>query len=113
MSVGSQQRIDKNSAYLAVSLVAYALEMKAEEILLPDRGPRELVRARQVAMYLTHVGLGKSLSRMAIAFERDRSTVAHACHRTEEMRDDTAFDAWLEALEEGLSTVAPLLAKAA
>ncbi|MEP1143186.1 MAG: helix-turn-helix domain-containing protein [Henriciella sp.] len=111
--MGSQQRIDKNSACLAVSLVAYALEMKAEEILLPERGPRELVRARQVAMYLTHVGLGKSLSRVAIAFERDRSTVAHACHRIEEMRDDIDFDAWLEALEEGLNTVAPLLAKAA
>ncbi|MCR9271463.1 MAG: chromosomal replication initiator DnaA [Hyphomonadaceae bacterium] len=113
MSVGIQQRFDRNSAYLAVSLVAYALEMKAEDILQPDRGPRELVRARQVAMYLTHVGLGMSLSRVAIAFERDRSTVAHACHRIEEMRDDADYDAWLEALEQGLATVAPLLARAA
>lgn len=111
--MGSQQRIDRNSAYLAASLVAYALEMKAEDILVPDRGPRHLVKARQVAMYLTHVGLGKSLSRVAIAFERDRSTVAHACHRIEEQRDDPRFDAWVEALEEGLATVAPLLTKAA
>lgn len=54
-----------------------------------------------------------SLSRVAIAFERDRSTVAHACHRIEEQRDDPSFDAWVEALEEGLATVAPLLTKAA
>src|SRR6056297_2945379 len=108
MSVGTQQRIDKNNAALAVSLVAYALEIKAEDILMPDRGPREMVRARQVSMYLTHVGLGMSLSRVAIAFERDRSTVAHACHRIEEFRDDPGFDAWLEALEEGLATIAPL-----
>lgn len=113
MRVGSQQRIDRNNAYLAVSLVAYALELKAEDILIPDRGRRELVRARQVAMYLTHVGMGMSLARVAIAFERDRSTVAHACHRIEEQRDDASFDAWLEALEHGLATVAPLLTNAA
>jgi chromosomal replication initiation ATPase DnaA len=64
-------------------------------------------------MYLSHVGLGMSLSRVAFAFERDRSTVAHACHRIEEMRDDLAFDNWLEALEQGVATVAPLLAQAA
>jgi len=111
--VASQHRIDKNNAYLATSLVGYALELKAEKILLPERGSREMVRARQVAMYLTHVGLGMSLSRVAAAFERDRSTVAHACHRIEEMRDESAFDLWLDALEEGLSTVAPLLSQAA
>ncbi len=111
--MGTQQRIDRNKAYLAVSLVAYALEMKAEEILSPDRGPRDLVRARQIAMYLTHVGLGMSLARVASAFARDRSTVAHACHRVEEMRDDEAFDHWLDALEHGLTTVKPLLCHAA
>ncbi|MEM9842903.1 MAG: helix-turn-helix domain-containing protein [Pseudomonadota bacterium] len=111
--MGTQLRIDKNNTALAVSLVAYAMEVKAADILSPDRGPREMVRARQIAMYLSHVGLGMSLSRVAIAFERDRSTVAHACHRIEELRDEASFDAWLEALEEGLATVAPLLAHAA
>jgi len=111
--VRSQHRIDRSNAYLAVSLVGYALDIKAEDILLPERGPREMVRARQVAMYLTHVALGMSLARVGLSFERDRSTVAHACHRIEEMRDDAEFDAWLEALEHGLATVAPLLARAA
>jgi len=106
--VGSQQRIDKNNAYLAASLVGYALELKADKILEPDRGPRDMVQARQVAMYLTHVGLEMSLSRVAYAFDRDRSTVAHACHKIEEMRDEAEFDAWLETLEKGLVTVAPL-----
>ena len=63
--MGSQQRIDKNHAYLAASLVGYALELKAENILVPDRGSREMVQARQVAMYLSHVGLEMSLSRVA------------------------------------------------
>lgn len=108
-----QSQIDKNNANLAASLVAYALELKAENIFLPDRGPRELVRARQIAMYLTHVGLGMSLARVAAGFDRDRSTVAHACHRIEEMRDDTDFDVWIDRLEQGLSTVAPLHSDAA
>lgn len=107
--VGSQQRIDRNNAYLAASLVGYALELKAENILMRDRGPRDMVQARQVAMYLTHVGLEMSLSRVANAFERDRSTVAHACHKIEEMRDEAEFDAWIETLEKGLMTVAPLI----
>lgn len=111
--MGSRQRSDKNCAYLAASLVAYALELKAEHILLPDRGSRDLVRARQVAMYLTHVGLEMSLSRVAMAFERDRSTVAHACHRIEEMRDEPEFDSLLDQLERGLATVARVTEQAA
>ena len=111
--MGTQQRVDRNSAYLAASLVGYVLELKAEDILLPDRGPRDMVRARQVAMYLSHVGLEMSLSRVAIAFDRDRSTVAHACHRIEEMRDEADFDSWLDRLEEGLTAVAPLKDQAA
>lgn len=108
-TLGSQQRIDKNNAYLAASLVGYALELKAENILMPNRGPRDMVQARQVAMYLSHVGLAMSLSRVANAFDRDRSTVAHACHKIEEMRDEAKFDAWLETLEKSLITVAPLI----
>lgn len=111
--VGSQQRIDRNNAYLAASLVGYALKLKAENIMMRDRGPRDMVQARQVAMYLTHVGLEMSLSRVANAFERDRSTVAHACHKIEEMRDEAEFDAWLETLEKGLMTVAPLIVSGA
>ena len=106
--MGTQQRIDRNHAYLAASLVGYALELKAENILMPDRGPRDMVQARQVAMYLSHVGLEMSLSRVANAFARDRSTVAHACHKIEEMRDVAEFDSWLEILEKGLIIVAPL-----
>lgn len=108
--MGSQQRIDKNNARLAASLVGYALEVRA---LLPERGRRELVRARQIAMYLAHVAMSMSLSRVALAFERDRSTVAHACHRIEEMRDDARFDSWLEALEQGVTTFVPMVVQLA
>lgn len=104
-----QQKINRNNAYLAASLAGYALDLRAEKILKPDRGSRNMVQARQVAMYLTHVGLEMSLSRVASAFDRDRSTVSHACHKIEEMREEAAFDVWLETLEKGLVTLAPLM----
>ena len=43
-----------------------------------------------------------SLARVAQAFGRDRSTVAYACHKIEDMRDDAAFDQRLDDLETSL-----------
>ena len=43
-------------------------------------------------MYLSHVVFHISLSEVATAFGRDRSTAAHAFHRIEEMREDPELD---------------------
>jgi chromosomal replication initiation ATPase DnaA len=59
-------------------------------------------------MYLCHVALGMSLSRIARAFDKDRSTVAHGCHQVEDRREDPDFDIWIEQLEDGLRSVSPL-----
>ena len=104
---------DRNNAYLVASLVGYALSLKAEQILQNGRGTRALVNARQVAMYLAHTGLGMSLSKVAIGFDRDRSTIAYACSRVETKRDAPEFDAWIDELEQSLVAVAPLTVKAA
>jgi hypothetical protein len=61
-------------------------------------------------MYLTHIAFEMSLGRVAAAFGRDRSTVAHACHLMEERRDDCEIDAWLDALEIALKGAPPALA---
>ena len=63
---------------------------------LETRGAAPL--ARQVAMYLVHVELGVTQTRIAAAFGRDRSTVGHACLAIEQRRDDPAFDDMMEAL---------------
>jgi chromosomal replication initiation ATPase DnaA len=55
--------------------------------------------ARQVAMYLAHVACGLTLTEVGEVFSRDRTTVAHACGRVEDLRDDAAFDRSLELLE--------------
>ena len=58
--------------------------------------------ARQVAMYLTHVGAGLPQAEVGRLFARDRTTVAHACAVVEEQRDDPVFDRSLEVLETAL-----------
>jgi len=99
---------DRNNARLVSGLVGYAMAVRAEEILTSGRGTLEVSRARQVAMYLAHVGMGMSLARVATAFERDRSTVAHGCHLIEDKRDDLSFNAWIECLEDGIRSLEPL-----
>lgn len=104
----ARHQIDRNHAYLAASLAGFALNIKAETIMARPRGTLMVTRARQVAMYLAHTGFGMSLARVAAAFDRDRSTVAHSCQVIEERRDDRAFDDWIEQLSTGLETIAPL-----
>jgi hypothetical protein len=54
------------------------------------------------------------LARVALAFERDRSTVAHACRLIEDKRDEPDFDAHIGALEEALRLApAPIPPRAA
>ena len=56
--------------------------------------------ARQIAMYLAHVGFGLSMAEVGRAFGRDRTTVVHACHLIEDRRDDVRFDQLLDHLEQ-------------
>ncbi|MEO0981987.1 MAG: helix-turn-helix domain-containing protein [Pseudomonadota bacterium] len=101
-----EQDQDDKRARLAAGLDEYALGCERERILAGGRGLAETAFARQVSMYLVHAGFGLSLARVAAAFRRDRSTVAHACHQIEDRRDDPEFDAWIERLESILIEIA-------
>ena len=90
---------DEAAARLAAGVASYGLGVDAEEILGEERGSIETAFARQVAMYLCHIGFEMSLTRVAVAFGRDRSTVAYACHAIEDRRADGQFDLWIGALE--------------
>ncbi len=96
---GEARAADAAAARLAVSVAAYALNVPLEEVTRRDRGRARAAFARQVAMYLCHVGFEFSLARVASAFGRDRSTVAHACHAIEDRREQPHFDRWINALE--------------
>jgi chromosomal replication initiation ATPase DnaA len=90
---------DRRTARLVIELVAYATDLDPEAIFDPRRGTRAAALARQMAMYLTNVSFCWSMNRVAVAFERDRSTVAHACQQVETRREDPDIDACLSQLE--------------
>ncbi len=90
---------DEAAARLAAGVASYGLDVGLDDIIGHERGAASVAFARQVAMYLCHVAFELSLARVAIAFGRDRSTVAHACHVIEDRREDELFDGWIDALE--------------
>lgn len=93
---------DEAAAKLAAGVASYGLDVPVDEIIGGARGSPNAALARQVAMYLCHVAFELSLARVALAFGRDRSTVAHACHQIEDRREQPAFDDWIAALEDML-----------
>jgi hypothetical protein len=87
------------------SAVAVVFEVGVEELRAPTRGTARAAFARQVAMYLAHVGCGVSLTEVGHLFERDRTTVAHACGLIEDRRDDPDFDYRVDQLERAVSSL--------
>jgi hypothetical protein len=83
---------------LAAVLAADCFDVPLQAILAGTRGTPKSAYARQAAMYLSHVALGTTLSAIGRFFSRDHSTVAHACRRVEDRRDDPAFDALIGEL---------------
>lgn len=87
-------------AYRVVSaLVAAVTGVNVDVLFTPGRSTAPVAAARQLAMYLAHVGLGLPQAEVAHAFHRDRSTVAHACRRIEDMRDKAPFDRHVARME--------------
>lgn len=84
---------------LVVNLVAIATDTNHGAFLNKHRGEAAVAQARQIAMYLAHISLGLSQTRVGQLFGRDKSTVGHAVRQVEDWRDDRQFDVWLGELE--------------
>lgn len=82
-----------------LSTVATVFEVEPELLLAPSRGRANVARARQVAMYLAHIGCELSLTAVGRLFGRDRSTVAHACRRVEDAREHPSFNHSIRIME--------------
>ena len=82
-----------------IALIARERHVPIRLLIHKSRCRSGTARARQLAMYLSHVVLGRTLTEIGDAFGRDRTTVSHACGVIEDMRDDPAFDAEVTALE--------------
>lgn len=79
--------------------VASIFNIPHEALRASTRGKADVARARQVAMYLCHTTLALSLTTVGRLFDRDRTTVGHACRLVEDLRDNPDFDAMLVLLE--------------
>lgn len=82
-----------------IDLAAAFFDIPGRELRRPGRSADDITRVRQIAMYVAHVMLGLSMSDIGKAFARDRTTVMHACHLIEDMRDDIAVDAVVSRME--------------
>ena len=89
----------KDICRLVAACVAFDYGLDAAEFESALRGSRRLAFARQIAMYLAHVGFGLNFESVGYAFGRDRTTVAHACRVVEDGRDDIWFDCRVATLE--------------
>jgi chromosomal replication initiation ATPase DnaA len=98
-SVGERLSDDGLKAQFVTSLVALATGVSSTEIIAASRARAPAARARQMAMYLAHVGYAWPLARVGLAFGRDRTTASYACHLIEDLRDDERFDAALSDME--------------
>ncbi len=93
---------DLSRAGFIMDLVALATGVPAAQIRSPTRNHARAARARQIAMYLAYVIHQWTLVRVGAAFDRDRTTAAHACRLIEDLRDDDSFDREIERLEDCL-----------
>lgn len=75
-----------------IDIAAALFNVSGREMRHPGRSSLGVSRVRQIAMYVTHVSLGLSMRDVGQGFGRDRTTVLHACHQIEDMRDEDEFD---------------------
>ena len=107
----SSRRVDSNRnqapTRLAIELaVERVFGVQRQIIAQQNRDRAASAQARQVAMYLAHVGCGMTLTEAGRLFGRDRTTVAHACMVVEDKRDDPIWDQMLDLLERAVPLIA-------
>ncbi len=93
----------KISCDFVKSLVCITFDISLESLNAKTRQGARTALARQIAMYLVHVRFGINLAEIGQIFNRDRTTVSHACRLVEDMRDRVEIDFLIECLERSVS----------
>lgn len=93
---------DRRAARI-VDLVGAAFGVTRAE-MLSRRRCVDQVQARQLAMYLVHTLLSRNYEEVGVLFDRDRTTVSHACARIEDQREDKSrFEREVGAIEAAMA----------
>lgn len=96
----SRRRLRRDpEASALLKSVAAERRVPLYQILSSERGPNAAAHARQMAMYLVHVLLGRPQDVVGEIFGRQRTTVHHACRSIEDLRDVPAVDEQIERIE--------------
>lgn len=96
------------AAQFVNQMIAAAFQLKAERLLKSDRGAVRVNRPRQISMYLMNTALSLKFTEIAEFYNKDRTTVSHACRVIEELRDDPEFDERIGEFEKTIRTVLEL-----
>ncbi|TCD14097.1 helix-turn-helix domain-containing protein [Oricola cellulosilytica] len=107
-SVGRQCRRYEQALELCeglIDLLSVFYDVSSRQLRSERRTSEPVCRVRQIGMYVAHVTFGMKMDWVADGFRRDRSTVVHACHAIEDLRDDEDFDI-LVARTEKLAMIA-------
>lgn len=100
-ALSADQFGDKEALVLAC-MVARSHGVTVKELFTHSRSRAPIAATRQLAMYLMHVLLSRSLTEVGRFFGRDRTTVAYACRVVEDMRDMPEFDTETSILEDDI-----------
>ncbi|MGB6119655.1 MAG: helix-turn-helix domain-containing protein [Mesorhizobium sp.] len=82
-----------------IEIASALFNVSGSELRDTDRNSNSAARVRQVAMYVTHVVFGLTMADVGYGFGRDRTTVRHACHLIEDLREDEDFDQVVAMME--------------
>ncbi|WP_027229974.1 helix-turn-helix domain-containing protein [Phyllobacterium sp. UNC302MFCol5.2] len=82
-----------------IDILSTLFNVSGRELRSHSRCERPVARVRQIGMYVAHVTLALTMSEVGRAFGRDRSTVNHACHLIEDMREELEFDHIVQTIE--------------
>lgn len=80
-------------------LLSACFSVPSRDLRSRERSHGCVSRVRQIGIYVAHVSLGLSMTEVAKGFSRDRSTVVHACHLIEDLRDEVEFDRIVAVVE--------------
>lgn len=84
---------------LIVTIIADQFDIPVDQMMCKTRACAKAARARQIAIYLAHTVFSIAYGHAADFFNRDRTTISHACKMIEDQRDDIEFDLKIEKME--------------
>lgn len=77
---------------IVLQVVSFTYSIPLVDLEGPSRGAARVALARQIAMYLVTIIGDLDHAAVGRLFNRDRTTVAHACAIVEDRRDEPEFD---------------------